>query len=161
MKDLRFTEREADELLYMLRNTNSTLLLSARKKIQNSKKKIKVSSAKGKGRELQYYVCKHIASLFGIEFVQSDDECLVHSREMGQHGTDIVLRGEVAKKLPYAIECKNCEQMSVPQWVEQARANTPQGKEWVLIMKKKSIGTEPVVLISFKHWIELIEEKIK
>ena len=53
------------------------------KKITRSETPLKVSSRKGKGRKLQYFVCERIASLFNIKFDQNDDACPVHSREMG------------------------------------------------------------------------------
>ena len=120
------------------------------KKFENAEKKIKVSSAKGKGRGLQYWVCDRIAEMFGIEFVQSDDNCLIHSREMGQHGTDIVLRGEVAQQFPFDIECKSCESLSIPEWVRQARANKKENRDWLLIFKKHTLGSKPLVIMEWE-----------
>jgi len=120
------------------------------KKFENAEKKIKVSSAKGKGRGLQYWVCDRIAKIFGIEFVQSDDTCLVHSREMGQHGTDICLRGELYKKFPFDIECKSCESLSVPDWVRQARTNKKENRDWLVVFKKQTIGHEPLIIMEWE-----------
>lgn len=120
------------------------------KKFQRAEKKIKVSSAKGKGRNLQYWVCERIAKMFGIEFIQSDDNCLIHSREMGQHGTDIVLHGNVYKDFPFDIECKSCESLSIPEWVRQARANKKENRDWLVIFKKQTIGHEPLVIMEWK-----------
>ena len=119
------------------------------KKFENAEKKIKVSSAKGKGRGLQYWVCDRIAKMFGLEFIQSDDNCLVHSREMGQHGTDIVLRGKVFDDFPFDIECKSCESLSIPEWVRQARANKKENRDWLLVFKKQTIGHEPLVVMEW------------
>lgn len=121
------------------------------KKFQRAEKKIKVSSAKGKGRSLQYWVCERIAKMFGIDFDQSDDNCLIHSREMGQHGTDIIVRGNIYKDFPFDIECKSCESLSVPEWVRQARENNKkENRDWLVVFKKQTIGGEPLVIMEWK-----------
>lgn len=120
------------------------------KKFENAEKKIKVSSAKGKGRGLQYWVCERIANMFGVEFVQSDDDCLIHSREMGQNGVDVILRGEIRKKFPFDIECKSCESLSIPEWIRQARANKKENREWLLVFKKQTLGHTPFVVMEWE-----------
>ena len=129
------------------------------KKFNNAEKTIKVSSRKGKGRSLQYWVCERIAKMFNIEFVQSDDTCLVHSREMGQHGTDIVLRGNLYKQFPYDIECKSCETLSIPEWVRQARANNKEGRNWLVVFKKQTIGGEPLVVMDWSCFEKLFTKE--
>lgn len=130
------------------------------KKFENAEKTIKVSSRKGKGRGLQYWVCERIAAMFGIEFIQSDDNCLIHSREMGQHGTDIILRGNVYDKFPFDIECKACESLSIPEWVRQARANKKENRDWLVIFKKHTMGHEPLVLMEWESFEKIIKGKI-
>ena len=130
------------------------------KKFENAEKKIKVSSAKGKGRGLQYWVCERIAEMFGIEFVQSNDNCLIHSREMGQHGTDIVLRGEIAESVPFDIECKSCESLSIPEWIRQARANKKENRDWLLIFKKHTLGSKPLVIMEWETFEKLFKKEI-
>lgn len=121
------------------------------KKFERAEKTIKVSSRKGKGRGLQYWVCERIGKMFGIEFVQSDDNCLIHSREMGQHGTDIVLRGEVYKKFPFDIECKSCESLSIPDWIRQAKENNKkEDRDWLVVFKKHTLGSEPFVIMGWE-----------
>lgn len=131
------------------------------KKIIRSETPIKVSSRKGKGRNLQYFVCKRIADLFGVEFNQNDDDCLVHSREMGQHGTDVVTRGEVKKLFPFSVECKSCESLQIPQWIEQAKANVEENKSWLLIVKKKSISQRPIVIMEWDSFEKLMKKYLK
>ena len=119
------------------------------KKFENAEKKIKTTSAKGKGRGLQYWVCERIAEMFGIKFVQSNDNCPIHSREMGQHGVDIVLRGRISKEFPFDIECKSCESLSIPEWVRQARANKKENRDWLLVFKKHTLGSTPLVIMEW------------
>ena len=107
MKAINF-EKEQIELLEELvasATASEKIKKSILTKLKNAKKPpIKVSSRKAKGRELQYWVCRKIADIFHTEFNQQDDECLIHSREMGQHNVDIVLRGYVKKQFPFSIE---------------------------------------------------------
>jgi hypothetical protein len=129
------------------------------KKFERAEKTITVSSRKGKGRGLQYWVCDKIAKMFGIQFIQSDDNCLIHSREMGQAGIDIVLRGKVYEQFPFDIECKSCESLAIPDWVRQARTNKRDGRDWLVVFKKQTIGSEPLVLMDWDAFERLFLRK--
>jgi len=133
------------------------------KKFENAEKTIKVSSRKGKGRGLQYWVCERIADLFGVEFNQQNDNSLIQSRSMGLNGTDVILRGEIYEKFPFDIECKSCESLSIPEWIRQARANKKNNRFWLLVFKKQTLGHMPLVVMEWntfekfyrivlKHW---------
>lgn len=124
------------------------------KKLKNAQKTIKVSSRKGKGRGLQYWVCERIAGMFGINFVQSDDDCLVQSRPMGQHSVDIILRGELKKKFPFSIECKAQETLNITEWIRQARENELSDTSWMLIFKKQTLGSKPIVCLDFETFLQ-------
>lgn len=128
------------------------------KKLQE--KKIKTSSAKGKGRNLQYWVCEHLAYITGLIFNQKDDQSPIRSREMGQHGVDIVFRGEAEKLLPYSIECKSTEYFDLEESVQQAAKNKKLGTDWTLIFKSRLLDN-PVVIISWNHFADTIKNRIK
>jgi len=178
MKEMMFTKDESEFIKECLQNEIDSLkmgffgqdmeitnrnakrekeCLRLIKKFERAEKTLKTSSRKGKGRNLQYWVCEKIAKLFNVDFVQSDDNCLIHSREMGQHGTDIILRGNIYKKFPFDIECKSCESLSIPEWVRQARANKKEGREWLIIFKKQTIGHEPLVLMEWETFERIIK----
>lgn len=182
MKEILFTKDEADFICECLQNEIDSLKMgffgqdmeitnrNAKrekecvrliKKIKNAQKTIKVSSRKGKGRGLQYWVCERIAGMFGINFVQSDDTCLVHSRTMGLSGTDVVLTGELAEKFPFDIECKACESLSIPQWVRQARTNKKDERDWLVVFKKQTMGSEPFVIMEWATFEKIIMKEIK
>jgi hypothetical protein len=118
------------------------------KKLNKVDKKIKISSAKGKGRNLQYWVCERIAKLFNVQFNQQDEQCLIHSKEMGQRGVDIVFRGDIYKSFPFDIECKNTESFSLISTIEQAKTNTKEGRYWMIVHKKKAL-TQPIVIMEW------------
>lgn len=112
-------------------------------------KKIKVSSGKSKGRDLQKWVANEIGELLGIK-VGKDE--LIESREMGQAGSDVKLIGEAGERFPFSIECKNTESWSIMSYVEQAKANLKKDQDWIVFMKKN--GVKPLVVLDAKEWFE-------
>lgn len=162
MKAINF-EKEQIELLEELvasATVSEKIKKSILTKLKNAKKTpIKVSSRKAKGRELQYWVCRKIANIFHIEFNQQDDECLIHSREMGQHNVDIVLRGYVKKQFPFSIECKNQETISIKDWIKQAKTNEQENNYWMLIFKNKEIKN-PVVCLDFETFLKFYKMQL-
>ena len=171
MREILFKKEEAELIKSILqKEINSSKLNKTSvyenkcdkliKKFERAEKTIKVSSRKGKGRGLQYWVCEKIANIFGIEFNQSDDNCLIHSREMGQHGTDIIVRGEIYNKFPFDIECKAQENLNIPEWVRQAQDNKKENRDWLVIFKKQTIGTTPLVLMDWNTFEKLIRRVI-
>lgn len=161
MKEILFTKSEADYLINVLnKQCDLKINKSLIKKIKNSEKKIKVSSAKGKGRNLQYWVCERIGNVFNIKFNQQDDNCPIHSREMGLNGTDVVLRTPVYEKFPFDVECKACETLSLPEWIRQARKNQKEGRNYLLVIKKQTIGTEPIAVMDWSTFEKLFKGEL-
>ena len=114
--------------------------------------RIKVSSAKAKGRKLQQTVAAMIADCLNI---RSGKDELIESREMGQSGTDVKLYGEALERFPYAIECKWQETWSLPAWIKQAKENTSDKMpHWLLFVKKNR--HEEVVILDAEHFFELM-----
>jgi len=119
------------------------------------KKRISVTSAKAKGRNLQKWAAQKIADLTGFEFKEEDD-ALISSRPMGQHGTDVILRGEALKSFPFSIECKSSQQWSLPAAIKQSKQNTKKNTDWMLILKRKEIKT-PVVVIDANTFFDIVD----
>lgn len=130
------------------------------KRIRNllNKKSIKISSRKNKGRELQKWVCERIADILDIIYDQSDDRCDIHSREMGQKGCDIILRGEIYNKFKFDIECKSTEKFHIYDDIEQAKNNTGVNRDWLLVHKKRN--KNPIVVMSWECFENLIKKTI-
>lgn len=157
MKEILFKSDEVNLIKKAVSVYYGTYSNEAKKiigKLERAEKKIKTSSAKGKGRNLQYWVCERIAEMFGIKFVQSDDECLVQSRPMGQHSVDIILRGELKKEFPFSIECKAQEILNITEWIRQARENELSDTSWMLIFKKQTLGSKPIVCLDFETFLQ-------
>ena len=104
--------------------------------------KIKVQSAKAKGRRLQQWVCERISDLINLPF---GPDCPVESRPMGQSGADVRLDREAQKLFPYAVECKSQEKWSVPQWIEQAKTHVKGDLNWLLFIKRNR--SKPLVVM--------------
>lgn len=117
-----------------------------RKKLEKSLIPIKISSRKGKARNLQKWVCEKIASIFGIEYNQKDDQCLIHSREMGQAGVDIILRIPLLFQFPFSIECKSAETFNLRKSMKQAINNTRIDTFPLIIYKCKEFDSPFVIM---------------
>jgi hypothetical protein len=115
------------------------------------KRKISVSSAKAKGRNLQQWTCKKISELLNIPWGKDE---LIASREMGQPGTDVRLVGEAQERFPFSVECKWQESWSVLAWIKQAQENQKAGTDWLLVLKKNRV--KPVVVMDGERFFELL-----
>ena len=113
---------------------------------------MKTKSGKQKGRLLQ----KWTAAMIGFwlnKRVGPDEE--IASREMGQAGADIRLVGDALRKFPFAVECKNCENWSVHQWIEQARQNVDARvhRGWLIVAKRNHKA--PVVILDAELFFQI------
>lgn len=137
-------------------STTKTALV---RKLKNNMKTIKISSRKSKGRGLQQFVCSEVSELLGIPYDQSDDESLIRSREMGQAGVDVVLRGDAQKRFPFNVECKCTESLSLTEVVQQAEANTKEPYNWLIVHKRKALS-QPVVILNWSTFRSLFEKSL-
>lgn len=132
--------------------------LSLSGKLHGVQKTITKASGKSKGRNLQKWVAGKIADILGIPYNQQDDQCLIHAREMGQAGVDIILRGEAQTRFPFAVECKSSEGMSVQAFVAQAMKSAKPGIDWLVAYKCKMYA-EPVVIMSWDAFERLFTKE--
>ena len=122
------------------------------------KKRIKVSSAKAKGRACQKYTMQKIGELLNIPYGKDE---LIASREMGQTGTDIRLVGKAKESFRWSVECKWQENWSVQSWIEQAKKNQLPGTNWLLIAKRNR--SEFIAMLDadlFFHLLALLKNSI-
>jgi hypothetical protein len=117
------------------------------------KKTIKVSSRKGKARELQKWVAEQISILSGIPWGKDTE---IVSREMGQQGTDIRLSERVLRLFPFSVEAKNCENWSVGAFIQQAKKNCLNGTTWLLVLSKNN--HEEVVVLDGLIFFKLLKQ---
>ena len=117
------------------------------------KKTIGVSSRKSKGRELQKFVANEISKLTGISCGKDEE---ITSREMGQSGTDIRLSKRVLKKFAYSVECKNCENWSLPAFIAQAKKNQLPDTDWLVFLSKN--GHEEICVLDAKVFFSILKK---
>jgi hypothetical protein len=120
------------------------------------KKRIKVQSAKAKGRNLQKLIAEKISKLTGFECGKDKP---IESRPMGQSGTDVRLEQSVLKKFPYSVECKAQEKWSIHKWIEQAQENLLPNTDWLLVAKRSY--QKPVVILDLDCFFKLLDKKKK
>jgi len=123
--------------------------------IRSKPKKIKIQSAKDKGRRLQKWVCQRISELTGFP---CGKDCPIESRPMGQSGVDVRLEKQVLRKFPFSVECKSQESWNVHEWIKQAKGNQIEGTDWLLVCKRSR--EEPVVIINAKSWFKIMQKAI-
>jgi len=113
---------------------------------------MKQSSRKAKGRRLQNYVRDKILKNFP-HLKPADVQCV----ENYAPGPDIILSKVAAKLVPYQWEVKNQEKLStLYSWYKQANKKIPKKLSAVLVMKMNT--QDPLVVIDFEHFLELIKE---
>ena len=125
-------------------------------KLERSLKTIKVRSAKAKGMSFQKDMAEVISGLTGIP-VEKDG--LIESRGSGQHGTDIILRGEARELFPYSPECKNQENLNLLDAISQAKENELPNTDWLIFHRRKTLK-EDVVILGLDAFIKLYRDKI-
>ena len=128
-------------------------------KLTQKKARIKVSSAKAKGRNLQKWAVERIAELLDYELPENKDDSHIRSREMGQSGVDVVLSRKARQLFPFAVECKNCEKINLKEFMEQAEANSDKSTFPLLIVKNKTLK-EPLLVMKWEVFEALFKCKI-
>ena len=135
-----------------------------------AKTNTKHSTTRAAAQDLQIEACKLYSTLTGIPYGSSrDDAVAIKPRQSGQAGVDVVITQWVRDKLiaagiPDCCECKNTKTWNLQQAILQARANTPKGSNWMLIMKRRSKlkveRIDPVVVMDLKVFMNLINRRI-
>lgn len=122
-----------------------------------SSARIKTSSAKAKGRNLQNWVCQKISELIKLPWGKDEP---IAPREMGQSGTDVRLVGEARTLFPFSVECKNQKTWNMKKFIDQARDNCLIGTDWLLICKRasrtQSDRINPVVVMDAEAFFNLL-----
>lgn len=115
---------------------------------------ISPKSAKAKGRELQNWLAARLAALLGMSWGREDEDD-IQPRQMGQRGADILLRGEAARRLPFAFECKSGESFRLVESIKQARDNETRDRSWVIVHRRKAFRN-PIVMMDWSTFEDLL-----
>jgi hypothetical protein len=152
-KYVNLTDAERAELIKLLPASSKL-----RAKLERAGKRIKVQSAKGKGMNFQREICQKISDLIGIPYLRGNDDSLIESRGGGQHGVDIILRGEAKKRFPFSIEVKNQENMNLVETIKQAQENQVDGTTWLVVHRRKALPMD-LVIMAWESFEELYGRK--
>ena len=106
-------------------------------------------SAKAKGRRLQNLIRDKLREKFTT--LEEDD---IKSQTMGMNGEDIVLSPAARKLIPFSIECKNVEKISIWKAIKQAEINTHKNSTPLLIITRNN--TPVYVVEDIKNWLKRI-----
>ncbi len=104
-------------------------------------------SRKGKARDLQNRVAEDLRASFSP--LGSAD---IHPAIMGSSGIDILLSSRARDMLPYAIECKNQEALSIWDALKQCQANAEKEALIPLLVFKRARSETYAVL----RWADLL-----
>jgi hypothetical protein len=119
--------------------------------------KVKTSSAKAKGRELQKHVAEQIRERFSLP---KTDCC---SRPMGSPGVDIMMSERAIKCLPLSIECKNTKAFPSLGALAQAKENALFGTVAAVCWKPPGKNPKETLIYfnldNFLHWWEYAQYK--
>jgi hypothetical protein len=113
------------------------------------KKRISVSSAKAKGRNLQQWTRDQILKNFPS--LEKDD---VKSTSMGAGGEDVQLSPAARREIPISVECKSYRLIAAYKFYDQAKENCPSGMEPVVVMKADR--RSPLVVLDAVAYFELM-----
>jgi hypothetical protein len=111
--------------------------------------RIKVSSAKAKGRRLQQWVRDYLHS--NLEGIEKDD---VTSTPGGVNGPDIGLSPLARKLFPWTVECKSRSSFSVYEALEQAERNLIKNTKPIAILKGDR--KQPLALLYAEDLLEIL-----
>lgn len=87
---------------------------------------MKTSSAKAKARNLQKHVVKRFREHWGFDQELGED-CYtgdIQSVPMGMSKEDVLLSPIAQTKVPFSVECKNQEKLSIWSALKQAETNS-------------------------------------
>jgi len=125
--------------------------------------RISTRAAKAKGRILQDFIRDIFRDIFRNKLETED----ITSRIMGCGGTDICFSPLASKLIPFSIEAKNQEKVSIPAAIRQAINNTASGRVPLVVFSKNrddvyvALKFEDFIKLVYPEWIPTVEIKGK
>lgn len=113
---------------------------------------MKTSSAKAKGRRLQDAVVKLLKETYTT--LREGD---ITPAIMGESGRDIKLSPTAEDVIPFDIECKNQEKISIWAAIEQAEFNVKEGRIPLVIFKRNRSKT--YAMLELEKLLEILNKK--
>ena len=113
---------------------------------------MKTSSCKAKGRRLQDAVREMLYETYTT--LRDGD---IKTAIMGESGRDIGLSPTAEDIIPFDIECKNTEKLSIWAAMEQAESNKKEGRIPMVVFKRNRSKTYAVLELS--KLLELLKQE--
>jgi len=104
--------------------------------IDSPKKHMSAASCKGKGRTLQNETKENLYKYFP-DLEEGD----IRTAIMGESGRDIIFSPLGDRVVPFDIECKNQETLSIWEFMKQAIANAGEGRIPLLVFRRNRSDT--------------------
>jgi len=124
------------------------------------KKKISVSSAKGKGRNLQQWLARKISEFTGLPWGKDEE---ISSREMGQSGPDIRMSSTARMMFPFTAECKSGDQWMLPNAIKQCQTNLYPFTNWLVCIDRPSVHPDqrilPIIILDAEVFFNIISKE--
>lgn len=108
-------------------------------------------SCKAKGRLLQQKITADLKRAFPL--LDGND---VRSTSMGCSGEDILMSPLAEQVFPYSVEAKNQERLNIWAAVDQAKANAPNGRTPIVVIKRNR--EQAHVLLPWQHFLDIVSE---
>jgi hypothetical protein len=111
---------------------------------------ISIASRKAKSRSLQNKIVEELLKKYPQ--LDSND---IKPAIMGESGIDIKLSNEARKLLPFGIECKNQESLSIWSAIKQCEKNASKEKLTPILTFKRN-HTKTYVVMELETFIKLL-----
>lgn len=115
---------------------------------------MRVSSKKAKGRRLQDDIVESLYKSFGC--LQEGD---IKSAIIGEHGVDVKLSPAAQKIIPFDIEAKNTEKLSIWSAIQQSEKNAKNGRIPLVIFKRNR--SKIYAIIEWDNLLKLVDNQVK
>lgn len=143
------------------------LLNSLIHKVSNPNPSTRHGTNRSAAQELQKLACELYSLVTGVPVGSSqDDAAEIKPRQSGQPGIDVVLSPRIRQEMisigfPDCCECKSVKDWDLQRAIKQAKANTPKGSRWILVMKRRAIlnkdRIDPVVVIDLGVFMNMVK----
>lgn len=129
------------------------------KKVKNPENVRRGKRSRNKGSNYERDVAKKFAKSYGVELVRTPQSggFIKNSLKAEDFRGDVV-PADSSIKLILHIECKNSKRWTLPQWIEQAEGDCPEGRVPVVVFHQYN-SSKDYVCISLDNFMRLVPKK--
>lgn len=129
------------------------------KKVKNPENVRRGKRSRNKGSSYERDVAKKFAKSYGVELVRTPQSggFIKNSLKAEDFRGDVV-PADSSIRLILHIECKNSKRWTLPQWIEQAEGDCPEGRVPVVVFHQHN-SSKDYVCISLDNFMRLVPKK--